>query len=859
MLHKTNGIPGRSLKTAMLWGALAVAWLWGGTMNGEGLVVAGQTGVMAGVWRFSSGSEFPGATGTLTLDEKGVLHLAYDFTEGGAYVAAYCDLDKPQPLKSVAFRARKPDEAQLTVRVTNANGQTFQKSVLYGHAEWQHLSFDMRNWAGHWGGPEDGVFRPPISTVGILVESSGLASPTGEVLIAEVNAEGGRLIDWANEAQASHQGEYVVTDFGADAGFSCGSYSALHDGVLTVDFAKTATGALHHSLSLLGRPSALTLTVHGGAEGNVIKMTFGSHFQTFERTVGTLDGGEKTFTFPVPPEGWSYRGGENDGKVRYPLRLTGLVLERGDGPAVATEVELAELRCATEVALREAITLLSRVTELECSPDTRTLAATCTAWNLLDQEVAGTLTMTVRDWENNLLDEQTTEWSLPAKGARKELTWNVAVPAALNFADAEFRFDAGKRANGSSRSTAATRAGFVRPIDDAGDATLRPESPWGMGVYLYRYPHNPEGHARMDQAAAMAQAAGVKWSREEFSWGRMETKPGEYAFDFYDVVVDTALRHGISVYGLLAYWSQWTQPYTEEGIDDFCQWARATVRHFKDRVKHWEIYNEPNIFFWSGPRELYPMLVKKCYAAIKEEDPEAQVLAISTAGIDRAFINQCLEADAPFDILTIHPYRGRLADRGFRNELESVAELVGGRPVWITEMGWSSQIGGVDERTQAQLLARCYLGAVASGACQNVSWYDFRNDGNDPFYNEANFGVIRNDMTPKPAYRALATVCRTLASGEPRVPKGFGDAVFALEMGDALALWSPARNTRVVCRVGKGDLDVFNLMGDPLIPERDGNRLTIELRPDCRVFLTGAKIKPLRHAHTSAEEDLIQF
>ncbi|MGB1700168.1 MAG: family 1 glycosylhydrolase, partial [Nannocystaceae bacterium] len=77
--------------------------------------------------------------------------------------------------------------------------------------------------------------------------------------------------------------------------------------------------------------------------------------------------------------------------------------------------------------------------------------------------------------------------------------------------------------------------------------------------------------------------------------------PGKYDFHYYDKVVETARRHGISVYGLLAYWSRWTKPYTEEGIDDFCRWARAVVRRYKGKVKHWEIYNEPNIFFWSGP------------------------------------------------------------------------------------------------------------------------------------------------------------------------------------------------------------------------------------------------------------------
>src|SRR5690606_28249451 len=179
------------------------------------------------------------------------------------------------------------------------------------------------------------------------------------------------------------------------------------------------------------------------------------------------------------------------------------------------------------------------------------------------------------------------------------------------FVEALIEFD-------SPQGSFSARAYSAQADPDPGDATLRPDSPWGMGVYLYRYPDPAGGDDSMERAAALAQAAGVKWSREEIRWARTEPRKGEYDFAFYDSVVDTARKHGISVYGLLSYWSDWTKAYTEEGIDDFCVWAKALVGHFKDRVKHWEIYNEPNIFFWQGPKELYPVLMRKCYTAIKE-------------------------------------------------------------------------------------------------------------------------------------------------------------------------------------------------------------------------------------------------
>jgi len=642
------------------------------------------------------------------------------------------------------------------------------------------------------------------------------------------------------EKSTMHEGEYVVTDFSGSDGAWSASAGSFQNGTWTVDLSQSGSATLSQSRSLLGQPKGLSLKVRAHEAGGRLRIRLGSHFQGFERMLGNLDGTEQTFAVPAPPEDWSHSGGENDGIVRYPLRMEQLEIEPGSGPGKTVRLDLLELRCATTIPREKSVTLLSTVAASKQTAEGRPIVASCVGRNLLDCELPGTLTLTLRDWEDQVLATEKVSWALPARGVRKEQTCTVTVPAALHFIEAEFRFAA------REIEPVSARGAFARGMDDPGDPTCRPESPWGMGVYLYRYADAPDGWALMDRAAAVAQAAGVKWSREEFSWSAIERARGNYSFDFMDKVVDTAARHGISVYGLLAYWSEFTRPYTPEGIDDFCAWARAVVRHFKDRIKHWEIYNEPNIFFWSGPKELYPELVKKCYAAIKAEDPQAAVLAISTSGIDKGFIKRCLDAQAPFDVLTVHPYRVTLFEEGFVTELQETAKLVGNRPVWITEMGWSTQYGGTDERRQAQLLARCYLSAVASSACQNVSWYDFRDDGRDPFYNEANFGVLRDDLTPKPAYRALATVCRTLAKGTPTLRTDFGKGVYGLEMGDVLVLWAPASPCEVRCRIVEGDLRITNLMDEELNPPKRGQEVTLTLRKACPLFLTGARIAPSR-------------
>ena len=785
---------------------------------------------LAGTWRFSEGPEFPGAKGALEPVGGGV-RLQYDFSGGGNYAAAHLDFPEPLPLTALSFRAALPEEARLTLRVEDCTGQCLQKGLADagGDGPVRVVKTALGDWSGHWGGANDGVPHPPLRNIAILIESDMLDKPAGAVVITSVKGAVGPV-----PGLGTHAGRYLATDFGDGSGFSA-SGGTLEKGLWTMD----GGGALSHSLSLFGKPKKIELELRDATPGLTLTLSLGSHFQTFTRTLGVTTGGPQTFALDqMPPEGWDHSGAEED-NISYPLRVCRIAAESPNG---AARVEFGGLYCATEMPDDKAVVLFSTLNAGEGSA--RALMS-CRGWNLLDAPVAGTLRRILRDWDGRVLAEDAQAWTLPAGGTPVDMPWEQPIPGDRNFVDAEFRFESEGRAPVSARS------GFTRPMPDGGDAALAPESLWGMGVYLYRYPHpknDPSG--QMARAAELARAAGVKWTREEFSWAGIETAPGQYDFGFYDAVVDTARKNGISVYGLLSYWGRFTEPYTEKGVDDFCLWARATVRHFKDRVKHWEIYNEPNIFFWTGPKELYPVLVKKCYAAIREEDPEAAVLAVSTAGIDRPFIKMVVDAGAPFDALTVHPYRSRLDDAKLIRELQAASAAADGRPVWITEMGWSTHIGpnaNADERSQALLLARSYLSGAASGVVRNMGWYDFRDDGGDPFYFEYNFGVVRQDFTPKPAYRALATVCRLMAGGPPGAVRVSGGGVLALRAGGTLALWSPGKSREAALVFKKKPAALCNLMGEAL-PDAPAKRMRLTLPKDSPVFITGGGVRSVRAA-----------
>jgi hypothetical protein len=219
-----------------------------------------------------------------------------------------------------------------------------------------------------------------------------------------------------------------------------------------------------------------------------------------------------------------------------------------------------------------------------------------------------------------------------------------------------------------------------------------------------------------------------------------------------------------------------------------------------------------------------------------------------------------MELGAPFDILTIHPYREHLDDRRFIAELVRTADLAKRadgtlRPVWITEMGWATHVPHngssagfrvTTERDQANLLARAYLDAIVSGVAPNISWYDFRNDGTDPFNFECNLGIVTRDFRPKPAYRAFATLTRMLQGKRVEGPLDLGQGVIAYRFSDAagrapvIVLWS-ADGARTATLPSDRPVTLINLMaGEETLAPADG-KVAVALRDGAPVFVVAGR------------------
>ncbi|WP_288592413.1 glycosyl hydrolase [uncultured Victivallis sp.] len=104
--------------------------------------------------------------------------------------------------------------------------------------------------------------------------------------------------------------------------------------------------------------------------------------------------------------------------------------------------------------------------------------------------------------------------------------------------------------------------------------------------------------------------------------------------------------------------------------------------------------------------------------------------------------------------------------------------------------------GGITEQEQADLLQTLYLSYLANGV-EKLFYYNFHNDGTSPAEREHNFGLVRWDYTPKPAYRAYRAMTAALgrapkfASRLPGLPPEVQALIFErAEGGRVLALWT---------------------------------------------------------------------
>ena len=264
-------------------------------------------------------------------------------------------------------------------------------------------------------------------------------------------------------------------------------------------------------------------------------------------------------------------------------------------------------------------------------------------------------------------------------------------------------------------------------------------------------------HARISpQVLALARAMGLTWQRihdcspiTSMSWGN--PKPGEYRWA--DLEVDALRKYGFSILGKPDYPPKWLieekmivdkkweaqqkkkddelsfdiPKETFEDVDDgiaeeiekkneesdrmahsrkvivynkeaFHTWCREAAKHYRGKIDHWEMWNEPYMeYFFKGDIMEFGRVFNAGAQGIREGNPDAKVLGwcneFTSPGFSNPFRKQYPVSEKP-DYNSFHLYFGGLqgtGECGIEEVLKEYPKTFGeymGSELWNSEGGW---------------------------------------------------------------------------------------------------------------------------------------------------------------------------
>ncbi len=336
-------------------------------------------------------------------------------------------------------------------------------------------------------------------------------------------------------------------------------------------------------------------------------------------------------------------------------------------------------------------------------------------------------------------------------------------------------------------------------------------------------------HLPSNEGLDLIKAAGFDWIRLDFNWFQLEPQNNNFNWAVTDGVVNKAHQLGLNMFVTLSYTPQWAssvpgcaqgqggeagcncQPFTS--VAEWQDFVTKVVDRYKDKIKHWGMWNEPNLdHFYCGTEDqyVYEILIPGA-AACKAEDPACVVLGPELAGLGKSdawngdegtcVFGECWlngweislanildKGGEHIDVITHHFYTDSpdelaaavldgeyLVIKTHSSLKEIVQEHGQGQPVWLTEWGWETKKyppyteGGGDYTDQEQAAylpgffeLRDQIAAGTYGDSENDPWpqltklfsYDYH-DGADGAGKLWSFGIVYADGSLKPAYTAL--------------------------------------------------------------------------------------------------------
>ncbi len=280
---------------------------------------------------------------------------------------------------------------------------------------------------------------------------------------------------------------------------------------------------------------------------------------------------------------------------------------------------------------------------------------------------------------------------------------------------------------------------------------------------------------KMRTVANLCAFAGINRVRDRLNWAEMEPERGHFSGpNRYDASARAQSEAGLQVLQVMHRSPAWANPDTRRfplDLRDIYNFDKAMAQRWRNQVVAFEPWNEADIEVFGGHTgSEMASLQKAAYLGLKAGNPNIiacwNVFAIHRASTLRDMRQN--QAWPYFDTFDLHHYEP------FANYPKLYADFraaSAGRPLWVTECSVPVKWHGdphleeptpEDLRIQSQRVPKTYALAIHEGA-KAVFYFLL------PHYVEGQtqFGILHRDLTPRPAYVALAAAGRLLAGARP--------------------------------------------------------------------------------------------
>lgn len=323
-------------------------------------------------------------------------------------------------------------------------------------------------------------------------------------------------------------------------------------------------------------------------------------------------------------------------------------------------------------------------------------------------------------------------------------------------------------------------------------------------VCVHTLLENEVQERKIKRSLELVREMGASTVVQFFPWAYFEPGDDQYNWTQADLILRHARNQGLRIIARLGLVPDWARPASTDGrattlnylpedaFDDFAEYSAQLAARYRKDIRHFIIWNEPNLSFEWGYRPVdpaaYARLLQLSYRAIKAAHPQAVVLAGalaptneaagSPAGLNEfAFLREMYShgAAAYFDALAVHSYGSteaaaaepRAGRINFRR-LELLRQIMleagdGAKPVFITESGWNDHprwAGAVRPSQRLQYTINAFDFAEANWPwVEQLCIWAFRYPAPVNSYPD-NFTLVSPEFDLKPIYYAIQDYAR---------------------------------------------------------------------------------------------------